>query len=114
MKTVLELPHAIITPHIADKWYVHLITRSYYRDLLEAGISVYEYTPGFIHAKGLVADGEIAVCGSVNFDYRSFYLQLECGVLLYRSRAIAQMENDFSKTLQRSQPIQCAGYLGVF
>lgn len=98
----------IITPHIADKWYVHLITRSYYRDLLEAGISVYEYTPGFIHAKGLVADGEIAVCGSVNFDYRSFYLQLECGVLLYRSRAIAQMENDFSKTLQRSQPITLA------
>ena len=89
----------VITPHIADKWYVHLITRSYYRELIEAGVSVYEYTPGFIHAKNLVADGEVGVCGSVNFDYRSFYLQLECGVLMVRSSAIAQMEQDYTKTL---------------
>lgn len=59
----------IITPGIPDKKLVFLLTRSYYRQLLEAGVRIYEYTPGFIHAKSFVCDDEIAVVGTINLDY---------------------------------------------
>ena len=73
----------IITPHIPDKWYVHAVTRSSYRQLIEAGVRIYEYTPGFIHAKMFVADDEVGVVGTANMDYRSFYLHFECGVAFF-------------------------------
>lgn len=75
----------IITPHIPDKWYVHAVTRSSYRQLIEAGVRIYEYTPGFIHSKMFVADDEVGVVGTANMDYRSFYLHFECGVAFFRS-----------------------------
>ncbi len=61
----------IITPHIADKWFVHTVTRSYYPALLDAGVKIYEYTPGFMHSKVFLCDDEIATVESVNLDYRS-------------------------------------------
>lgn len=95
----------IVTPHIPDKWYVHLLTRAYYQQLIEAGVKIYEYKPGFIHSKTFVADDEIGVVGSINLDYRSLYLHFECGILMYRSQAILQMKQDFVKTLEVCIPV---------
>jgi cardiolipin synthase len=91
----------LIAPHIGDSWYVHLMTRSYYEDLIANGVAVYEYTPGFIHAKNMVCDDELAICGSINFDYRSFYLQMECAVLLYHCQSVIDMKRDFENTQQK-------------
>lgn len=90
----------IVTPHVWDKRFVHMTTRSYYADLLRAGVKVYEYTPGFIHAKTVVADDEVATVGTVNMDYRSLYLHFECGVRVYRSAVVQQVRDDFLQTLQ--------------
>lgn len=95
----------IITPAVPDKWYVHAVTRAHYLRLVEAGVKIYEYTPGFIHAKTFVADDEYAVVGSINLDYRSLFLQYECAVWLYRARCIPQMKNDFFKTLEQCQAV---------
>ena len=95
----------IVTPHIPDKWYVHLLTRAYYQQLIEAGIKIYEYTPGFIHSKTFVADDELGVVGTINLDYRSLYLHFECGVLMYKSKAVLQIKEDFLKTLEVCLPV---------
>lgn len=95
----------IITPHIPDKWYVHAVTRAYYEGLLEAGIKIYEYTPGFIHAKNFVVDDEYATVGTINLDYRSLYLHFECGVWMYKTSSVAQVKADFLSTLDICQPI---------
>ena len=95
----------IVTPHIADKWFVHAVTRSYYRGLIEGGVKIYEYTPGFIHAKTFAVDDEYGVVGSINMDYRSLYLHFECGVWLYRTASVVQVKNDFLKTLNICQEI---------
>lgn len=95
----------IITPHIGDKWYVHGMTRSNYNTLIEAGVKIYEYTPGFIHAKTIVVDDEFAVVGTINFDYRSLYLQFECATFLYKTNSILDIRDDFMKTLAISEPI---------
>ena len=85
----------IITPHIPDKKYVYVVTRSNYINLLKAGISIYEYTPGFIHAKNVCSDDKVATIGSVNFDNRSFYHSYECGVWIYNSNIVNEIKNDF-------------------
>ena len=85
----------IVTPHIEDKWYVHMVTRAYYAQLIEAGVKIYEYTPGFIHSKTFVSDDEIGVVGTINMDYRSLYLHFECGVLLYKTKSLMEIKNDF-------------------
>lgn len=95
----------IITPHIADKKYVHAVTRSNYLTLINAGILIYEYTPGFIHSKTMISDDEVAVVGTTNFDFRSFYLHFECGVFLYKNSAIKQVYDDYIETLKVSQEI---------
>jgi len=95
----------IITPYIPDKWYVHAVTRSYYKLLLEAGIKIYEYTPGFIHSKTFVADHKYGVVGTINLDYRSLFLHFECGVWLYDCDIIQDMYNDFLKTLEDCREI---------
>ena len=92
----------IITPHIPDKKLVFSMTRSYYKRLIEAGVKIYEYEPGFVHAKMYVADGEIAIIGTVNLDYRSLVHHFENGVWMYRSSAIADMEKDFLETQRKS------------
>lgn len=88
----------IITPHIPDKKYVYVVTRSNYTPLLKAGISVYEYTLGFIHAKNVCSDDKIATIGSINFDNRSFYHSYECGVWIYDSKTVLDIKKDFLET----------------
>ena len=95
----------IIVPHIPDKHIVFLLTQAHYPQLIQAGAHVYEYTPGFIHTKACVADNLYASVGTVNFDYRSFYLHFECGVWMYRSKAVHQVRNDFLETLSYCQEI---------
>lgn len=90
----------IITPHIADKWYVHTVTRSYYETLVESGVRIYEYTPGFIHAKTYVSDDRYAVVGTINMDYRSLYLHFECGTWMCGSSCVEQVRDDFIATLK--------------
>lgn len=95
----------IITPHVPDKPYVHATTRSYYQQFVEKGVEIYEYTPGFIHAKSIVADNDTAIIGTVNFDYRSLYLHMENAVWLYGTASIAEMKADFERTIERSERI---------
>lgn len=95
----------IIMPHIWDKRYVHLITRSYYKELITAGVRVYEYTPGFMHAKVFVSDDIAATVGTVNLDYRSLYLHFEDGVFLYGGAAVLEAKKDFLASLDESHEI---------
>ena len=89
----------IITPHMPDKKYVFAVTRSYYRPLLAAGVKIYEYTPGFLHAKMFVSDDRVAIIGTINMDYRSFYLHFENGVIFYGSSVIRKVFDDVQNTL---------------
>lgn len=89
----------IITPHIPDKKMVFEVTRSNYRRLIENGVKIYEYTPGFIHAKSFVVDDKYAVVGTINLDYRSLYLHFECGIFLYKTKTIKDIKKDYIKTL---------------
>ena len=91
----------IMMPHIPDKKYAFLLARTYYGELLDAGVQIFEFEPGFVHTKAIVSDDEKAVVGSINMDFRSFYLSFECGVLLYRNTAVAELENDFHTTLEK-------------
>lgn len=100
----------IITPHIPDKSLVHTVTRSYYPLLLESGVKIYEYTPGFMHSKAIVADDEVAVVGSINLDYRSLYMAFENGVWLYGTESVQQIRDDFLATLQLCQPMSLEKY----
>ncbi len=95
----------IITPHIPDKWYVHALTRAYYEVLIEAGVRIFEYTPGFIHAKTFTVDDEYGVVGTINLDYRSLYLHFECAAWMYRCSCIQDMREDFLQTQAKSQEI---------
>ncbi len=95
----------IITPHIPDKKIVFWVTRSYYKELIEAGVKIYEYTPGFIHSKMILADDELAVIGTINFDYRSLVHHFESACLIYRSEAYQDMLNDYKETLSKSHEI---------
>lgn len=95
----------IITPHCGDKWFVHEVTRSYYKVLIENGVKIYEYIPGFIHAKTYVADDEYGVVGTINMDYRSLYLHFECGVWMYNSSSIDDIKYDFFETLRMCRQI---------
>lgn len=95
----------IIMPHIPDKKAVFALAKTYYNELLEAGISIYEYTPGFVHAKIFVSDDEKAVVGTVNLDYRSLYHHFECGVMMYKNSEIHAIEEDYGKTLKQCQKV---------
>lgn len=93
---------SIITPHISDHPAIHTTTRAYYRRLIAAGVHIFEYTPGFIHAKSFVVDGRYATVGTINLDYRSLYLHFECGVWMYDVACIAEIEDDFQQTRAKS------------
>ncbi|MCL2805737.1 MAG: cardiolipin synthase [Treponema sp.] len=95
----------IITPHRWDKWIVAITSRSYYRRLIKAGVKVYEYTSGFNHGKTFVSDDKIATVGTTNLDFRSLYLHFECGVIIYASKTIMEIKEDFMRTLPKSQEI---------
>lgn len=92
----------ILVPHIPDKWYVFCVTRSNYECLIDGGVKIYEYTPGFIHSKTFVADDKVAIVGTVNMDYRSYYLHYECGVWFYKSKVVMDVKQDYIQTLAKS------------
>ena len=91
----------IIMPHIPDKKSAFMLAHSYYTELIEAGVKIYEYLPGFVHSKTFVSDGEKAVVGSVNMDFRSQYLNFECGVYIYENPVVEQIKKDFDETLPK-------------
>ena len=113
----------IILPHIPDKKTVFALARENYKTLLEAGVKIYEYTPGFVHAKVFVADDERAVVGTINLDYRSLYWHYECAAYLYQVSAIKDIYADFAETRKQCERVtyetvkqqnvfyKCAAYL---
>ena len=95
----------IVTPYKGDKWWVHMTTRSYYRELIGAGVKIYEYSKGFIHSKTFVSDDTTATVGTTNLDFRSLYLHFECGVWMYKTDAVLEVKEDFLDTLEVCKPI---------
>lgn len=95
----------IITPHIPDKKSVFLVTRAHYQPLLEAGVKIYEYTPGFIHAKNFVVDDQYATVGTVNLDFRSLFLHFENGVWMCKTDCIQDIKEDFLQTQKKSEKV---------
>lgn len=95
----------ITAPHVPDKKAVFMMTRSFYPGLLKSGVKIYEYVPGFIHAKSMVSDDRAAYVGSCNMDYRSFYLHYECGTFVYDTESIDEIKKDYLNTLKECKPI---------
>ena len=95
----------IITPGIPDKKIVWWITRSYYRQLIEGGVKIYEYSPGFVHSKVFVSDDRVATVGTVNLDYRSLYLHFENGTYLYGSEKVKEIRQDFLETCEKCHEV---------
>lgn len=95
----------ICTPGIPDKKIVFKMTRSYYPTLVKNGIRIYEYSPGFNHAKNFVCDDKVATVGTINLDYRSLYLHFECGLYLYKNPVIMKMKQDFLDSISKSHEI---------
>jgi cardiolipin synthase len=93
----------IVTPGVPDKKLVYRLTRANYELLIKAGVKVYEYTPGFIHAKSMLCDGEYAVVGTINLDYRSLYLHFEDGVYFSNCSAVADLKRDCEATFALSK-----------
>jgi len=96
----------IITPFKPDKWYVHPVTQYYYSELLDAGIKIYEYTPGFIHSKLFLSDDSVATVGTVNMDYRSFNFHFECGVWFSGAGAVKEIKDSILQTIELSNQIE--------
>ncbi|MBR6697810.1 MAG: cardiolipin synthase [Lachnospiraceae bacterium] len=95
----------IVTPGIPDKKMVFMATKSYYPQLIEAGVRIYEYKPGFLHAKTFVSDDEVASVSSINLDFRSLYLHFESGVIMYCCDEIENIRKDFENTFEKSVEI---------
>jgi len=95
----------LVLPHIPDKKYAYLLARTHYPAMIQAGVKIYEYMPGFMHAKVFVADDEICTVGTVNLDFRSLYLHFECGVYVYKNPVVDTVEQDFQNTLQKCKRI---------
>ena len=93
----------IVVPGVPDKRAIYRVTRANYPSLMAAGIKIYEYTPGFIHAKSMVCDDEYAVVGTVNFDYRSLYFHFENAVYFTERTAVAAVKRDAEETFAVSK-----------
>ena len=93
----------LILPHVPDKKFAFALAKGHYRELLDAGVKIYEYTPGFVHAKVFVSDDRKAVVGTINLDYRSLYLHFEDAVYLYDCPCIKDIVADFDATRAQSQ-----------
>jgi len=95
----------VITPGVPDKKMVYQLTRSYYHSLAEHGVRVYEYTPGFCHAKMCLSDDRVATCGTINLDYRSLYHHFENGCLFMNCDAVQDMRADFEATMKECREV---------
>ena len=93
----------IVTPHIPDKKMVFCLTRSSYKHLRDAGVKIYEYTPGFIHAKMLLSDDKVGFVGTINLDYRSLTHHYECGAVLYNHECLKDIHDDFNHIFDISE-----------
>jgi len=96
----------IMTPGIPDKRMVNLTTKSFYLPLMEAGVKIYEYEPGFVHSKLFVCDDEIAIVGSSNLDYRSMYLSFECGLWMYKTSSVESIKGDIIATFKKCREMK--------
>lgn len=96
---------ALVLPGIPDKAVPYALAKTHYASLLESGVKIYEYTPGFVHAKVFVSDGVEAVVGTINLDYRSLYHHFECATYLYRVGCIREIEADFQDTIAKSRQV---------
>ncbi|MGN0657219.1 MAG: cardiolipin synthase, partial [Ruminiclostridium sp.] len=92
----------IITPHIPDKKIIFMMTQSYYKRLIEAGVRIYEYEPGFVHAKVYLSDDEYGIVGTINLDYRSLVHHFENGVWFYKHEVLAEIKEDVTTTIEQS------------
>ena len=93
----------IIMPHIPDKKYAYALARTHYAELIRGGVKIYEYLPGFVHAKNYVSDDEKAVVGTINLDFRSFFLHFECAAYIWGNPVVEDVEADFAETLKDCQ-----------
>ena len=96
----------LILPGIPDKKLVYKISRSYYRPLLEAGVKIYEYTPGFVHAKAFISDDKLCGIGTVNLDYRSLFLHFECFSAFYGTDIAADLKKDMEECFDVSKVVE--------
>ncbi|WP_195988022.1 cardiolipin synthase [Clostridium sp. D53t1_180928_C8] len=106
----------LILPSIPDKKSAFMLARTYYPELIEAGVKIYEYTPGFVHAKIFSSDDQKAVVGTINLDFRSLYLHFECATFFYKTNVIRDIESDFQNTLKLCKNITIEDYnkLNIF
>ncbi|MBQ3466164.1 MAG: cardiolipin synthase [Firmicutes bacterium] len=95
----------LILPGIPDKKVAYSLAKTHYVSLLKAGVKIYEYTPGFVHAKVWTSDDEKGVVGTINLDYRSLYHHYECATYMYRTDCIADIEKDFQETLKQCRQV---------
>lgn len=95
----------IITPGIPDKKLVYLVTQSYYQQLVEGGVRIFQFRPGFVHGKAAVCDNILATVGTINLDYRSLYLHFENGIYMYKTPAVGDVRDDFLEALKQSTEI---------
>lgn len=95
----------IILPYISDSFVAQALAKTHYKKLLDAGVKVYEYTPGFVHAKVFVSDDVKSVVGSINMDYRSLYHHFECATYMYGTRCIEDIKSDYKDTLAKCQQV---------
>ncbi|MBQ8955658.1 MAG: cardiolipin synthase [Lachnospiraceae bacterium] len=95
----------IITPGIPDKKLIYSVTRSYYAGLARNGVRIFEYTPGFCHAKQCVSDDEVATCGTINLDFRSLYHHFENGAFMYDYQAVKDMKRMFDETFPKCREV---------
>ena len=95
----------IITPGIPDKKLVYSVTRSYYNALAVNGVRIFEYTPGFCHAKMSVSDDTVATCGTINLDYRSLYHHFENGCFVAESHVVDEIKRDFEEMFSASNEV---------
>lgn len=96
----------IITPYIPDKKLVNACTKSFYNQLLDAGVKIYEYKPGFIHSKIVLSDDEVVTLGTANLDFRSFYLNYECSIWMHNTKEELKIKQDFIETLKKCEEIK--------
>ncbi|QGT98836.1 Cardiolipin synthase, bacterial type ClsA [Candidatus Syntrophocurvum alkaliphilum] len=100
----------LIVPGTPDKFIVYWATKSYFEELLEAGVKIYQYQKGFVHSKVLIVDGVVASVGSANMDIRSFQLDFELNAIIYKSLRIEELENDFIEDIKDSKEVSLSDY----
>lgn len=92
----------LLVPAVPDKKYAYVVAETYWGELLRHGVRIYRYTPGFLHAKSVMVDREVALIGSTNMDYRTFQLHYECGVLLYHMPVVEELLEDLDQVMAQS------------